>query len=165
MSCWLASADMIFRYYDLPDALPDDLQKLYELDEGIAHWQLSLMASKFGFDWVPEPAYWEGGFSGWGSLGRIENELKARGPLWCSGRFGSKDEGQVGVYPHCIVVVGISEDGRVEYNDPEKKRYPLKMDVGKFEERLWKESGPFGDAVLYKKRRPPPKPLPVPPGH
>ena len=58
-----------------------------------------------------------------------------------------------------------SEDGRVEYNDPEKKRYPLKMDVGKFEERLWKENGPFGDAVLYKKRRPPPKPLPVPPGH
>jgi len=164
MSCWLASAHMILRYYHLHYALPQPMKDLYSANQGVAHWKIGEMAAGFGFGWVPEPEYRAGGFSGWGSLERIERELRERGPLWCSGRFGSGGDGQVGLYDHCIVVVGVSEDGHVLYNDPAKERHPLPMGVAEFDRLLWKENNiGNGDAVLYKKRVLPLKPLPVPP--
>ena len=122
------------------------------------------MAGGFGFDWVPEPGYQPGVLSGWGSLARIEQELRERGPLWCSGRFGSGGAGRLGVFDHCIVVVGTSEDGHVLYNDPENAAHPLPMAVAEFNRLLWKEDliG-NGDAVLYKRHALPFKALPYPP--
>ena len=101
MSCWHASARMIWGYKYKQCINP--LSKTFSVNSGLSPSGFIILAKSLGLESVPlvNMSY------SWVALADL---LKLHGPLWVAGYWYGP--------AHIIVVTGVSPDGKVYINDP-----------------------------------------------
>ncbi len=112
MSCWHASARMIWAYKYKQCINP--LSKVFTANTGVSTAQFVQLAKTLGLETVPSinMSY------SWSALAEL---LRKHGPLWAAGYW-------YGV-PHIVVITGVEPNGKVYINDPAgvKKIHDIKF--------------------------------------
>ena len=123
MSCWRASARMIWDYKHLMSTNINPLPKIYDANTGISPKDFVRLAKKLGMETIDKvnmcyhPSF-------------LIQLLQKHGPIWAAGRWYG--------FPHIIVITGAEQNGTIYVNDPgppAKKTH----DIGWFNENIAKE--------------------------
>lgn len=123
MSCWRASARMIWDYKHRMSSGINPLPNIYNLNNGLLPKDFIRLASKLGMLTVGKvnmsyhPSF-------------LIKILEVHGPIWVAGRwYGS---------PHIVVLTGADQNGEIYINDPgppKKKEH----DIAWFNDRIAKD--------------------------
>lgn len=117
MSCWHASARMIWGYRYMQSINPMNI--VYQANTGLSPAQFINLAKTLGLESIPfiiQSYSWEG----------IADLLRSYGPLWAAGYWYG--------FAHVIVITGVYPDGRLFVNDPGSG--PKVHDVKFFNDRV-----------------------------
>jgi ABC-type bacteriocin/lantibiotic exporter with double-glycine peptidase domain len=118
MSCWHASARMLYAYRRLACIHP--LPAKYAQNQGISADEFISLARSVGLATLPrvDQSY---------SWRWVEDALRRYGPLWAAGQWNGAN--------HIVVITGVDAGGRLFVNDPAFPA-PVTRDVAWFNSRI-----------------------------